>query len=83
MKVRVPKCCAANLTFGFVRVTETFQDPMGEFADKWETTIVDMTGVSHTMDTKRCPVCGAAVVGLEWTTIERTPIRLDPVPPAP
>jgi hypothetical protein len=89
MKVRVPSCCAANRTFGFVRVTVSFDgdtgkdDPNGEFGRKWEATVVDMTGVSHTIETKRCPVCAAYLVGLEIVDIERTPIRLDPEPARP
>ena len=76
-RIRVPSCCKANRTHGFIRATETFDgdtgktDPNGEWGRKWEATLVDARGVPHTIETTRCPACGAYVAGLSLFTMRQ------------
>ena len=84
--VRVPCCCAANRRHGFVRVVAFIDGDTGEredpsdpkreyYGDAWETTLLDAQGQTHTLETKRCPLCGAYLVGLEYQELPRKESR--------
>lgn len=54
---RTPACCADNITSGFVTVLETSTEGDEVVGTKFQITIVDAVGVSHTRETRHCPAC--------------------------
>lgn len=67
-RIRVPDCCDLNRKFGFIRAVECHDDDMnpdpdGEWGARWQATLVDASGIPHTIEAERCPACGHYVKG--------------------
>jgi hypothetical protein len=57
-----PKCCTANVEFGFVLVTrvtevDTLSDGRETIALGFQARVIDAVGVAHDIDVDRCPAC--------------------------